>query len=142
MLEEKWRRQAHYATVLGAIVTAGSMVFGVLTYQRSAVHQRQAGALGMLQEYLKLAVEHPDLASRAVDQPVDAQYDMFATHALFTAETIWTLVGDDPRSRSSIAYILRQHHGYLQQGVLNCKDYTPQFIAYVKQEVQGVKCAP
>ena len=72
-------------------------MFGVLTYQRSAVEHRQAAALTMLQGYLKLAVEHPDLASRHPDQPVDARYEWFATHALFTAETLWSLVGDDSR---------------------------------------------
>ena len=51
-------------------------------------------ALGVLQEHLKAAVEHPDLASRGHDQPVDARYGWFATHALFTAETLWGLVGD------------------------------------------------
>jgi hypothetical protein len=40
-------------------------------------------------------VEHPDLASRERGEPVDAKYSWFATHALFTAETLWTLVGSD-----------------------------------------------
>ena len=55
--ETKRQRQAHFATILGAIVTAGSMLFGVLTYQRSAAEHRQAASLSMLQEYLKLSVE-------------------------------------------------------------------------------------
>ena len=100
--ESKRQRAAHFATILGAVVTASSMVFGVLTYQRSAAENRQASSLSMLQEYLKLAVEHPDLASRRPDQSVDARYDWFATHALFTAETIWTLVGDDLRWQRAI----------------------------------------
>ena len=66
--ETRRQRQAHFATILGALVTAGSMVFGVLTYQRSAVESRQAAALGMLQEHLKLAVDHPDLATRGGDR--------------------------------------------------------------------------
>ena len=99
--DSKRQRQAHFATILGALVTAGSMVFGVLTYQRSATENRQAASLGMLQEYLKLSVEHPDLASRAPDQPADTRYTWFATHALFTAETLWNLVGDDPALATS-----------------------------------------
>jgi len=107
--ETRRQRQAHLATILGALVTAGSMVFGVLTYQRSAVEHRQAASLSMLQEYLKLAVEHPDLASPRPDQPVDARYEWFATHALFTAETLWGLVGEDPRWERAIHSILREH---------------------------------
>ena len=122
--ETRWQRQAHLATILGAVVTAGSLVFGVLTYQRSAADQRQVAALGVLQEHLKLAVEHPDLASRSHDQPVDARYGWFATHAFFTAETLWGLVGDDPRWERAVASILRQHRGYLEQGVFACGDYS------------------
>ena len=140
--DSKRQRQAHFATILGAIVTAGSMVFGVLTYQRSAAENRQASSLSMLQEYLKLAVEHPDLASRRPDQPVDARYDWFATHALFTAETIWTLVGDDLRWQRAIDSILRQHRGYLVQGSFACGDYSPEFVNYVRTRVPELKCAP
>ena len=68
--ESKRQRAAHFATILGAVVTASSMVFGVLTYQRSAAENRQASSLNTLQEYLKLAVEHPDLASPRPDQSV------------------------------------------------------------------------
>jgi hypothetical protein len=118
------------------------MLFGVLTYKRSATHQRQAASLGILQEYLKMAVEHPDLASRDPNQPVDARYAWFATHALFTAETLWGLVGDDPRWTSSISSILRQHRGYLEQGLLVCGDFTPEFVTYMKSHIRGLKCAP
>ena len=141
LTEARRQRQAHFATILGALVTAGSMVFGVLTYQRSAREHRQAASLGMLQEYLKLAVEHPDLASRRHDQPVDARYEWFATHALFTAETLSGLVGDDPRWQRAIDSILRQHHGYLTQGGFPCGDYSPDFVKYIQSRVPEVKCA-
>ena len=139
--ETRRQRQAHFATILGALVTAGSMVFGVLTYQRSAVEQRQAAALGMLQQYLELAVAHPDLASRSPDQPVDAKYDWFATHALFTAETLWGLVGDDSRWERAIDAILRQHRGYLTRGGFRCGDYTPGFVKYAQKRIPEIKCA-
>ena len=117
------------------------MLFGVLTYQRSAAEHRQAASLTMLQEYLKLSVEHPDLASRLPDQPVDARYQWFATHALFTAETIWNLVGDDSRWQQAVDSILRQHRGYLVQGSFACGDYSPDFVEYVHTRVKELKCA-
>ena len=139
--EMRRQRQAHYATILGAAVTAGSMLFGVLTYQRSAANQRQAASLGILQDYLKMAVEHPNLASRDPGQAVDAEYEWFATHALFTAETLSVLVGDDPRWKSSIAFIVRQHHGYLDQGHFICGNFSSEFVTYVKTQVKDLKCA-
>ena len=142
LTEARRRRQAHVATILGALVTAGSMVFGVLTYQRSAAEQRQAAALGILQDYLRSAVEHPDLASRAPEQPVDVRYGAFATNALFTAETLLALVGDDPRWQRAIDAILRQHRSYLMQGDgFVCGDYTPDFVKYVQMRVPELKCA-
>lgn len=140
-IEARRQRQAHYATILGALVTAGSMVFGVLTYQRSATHQRQAASLGILQEYLKMAVEHPDLASRAAGQPLDARYEWFATNALFTAETLWGLVGDDPRWTSAITSILRQHRHYLEEGAFVCDDFSREFVTYVRSRMPGLRCA-
>ena len=117
------------------------MVFGVLTYQRSAADQRQVAALGALQEHLKLAVEHPDLASRSHGQPVDARYGWFATHAFFTAETLWGLVGNEPPWQRTIDSILRQHRGYLEQGVFTCGDYRPDFVKYMQTQIPGLTCA-
>jgi len=135
------QRQAHIATILGALVTAGSMVFGVLTYQRSAAEHRQASALTMLQEYLKLAVQNPDLASRRPDQPADARYVWFATHALFTAETLRDQVGTDPRWERAIDAILRQHRAYLVSGDFACGDYSSDFVKYTQTRVPELKCA-
>lgn len=139
--ESRRQRQAHIATIFGALVTAGSMVFGLLTYQRGAAEHRQAAALEMLQAYLKLAVEHPDLASPRPDQAVDARYSWFATHALFTAETLRDLVGNDLRWERAIDAILRQHQGYLEQGGFACGDYSPGFVEYIKTKVPELKCA-
>ena len=140
--ETRRQRQAHFATILGALVTAGSMVFGLLTYQRSATENRQAGALGMLQEHLKLAVEHPDLASRGADVPADTRYEWFVAHALFTAETLWLLVGDDPRWQRTVDALLRQHESYLKQGLLPCGDYSPEFVSYMQGRLPSLQCRP
>ena len=140
--ETRRQRQAHLATVIGALVTAVSMVFAVVTYQRSAAEHREAAALGMLQDYLKLAVDHPDLASREPGQPSDARYERFATNAVFTAETLWVLVGHDQRWQRAIDAILREHRGYVVQGVFACKDFTPEFVNYIRVRVPELKCAP
>ena len=141
MTESKLQRWTQYAAILVAVVTASSMIFGVLTYQRSAADQREAAALSILQDYLKLSIEHPDLASRDRGQPVDAKYQWFATHALFTAETLWRLEGEDEKWRKAIDSLLRQHRGYLGQGVFPCGDFMPDFLNYVRKRVPELKCA-
>jgi hypothetical protein len=140
MREAKLDRLIQWASIVGAVVTAASMIFGVLTYRRGVHDQRQAAAVGILQEYLKLAVEHPDLASRTTGQPVDVSYSWFATHALFTAETLWTLVGSDRRWQSSIEFVVRQHRDYLQQGTLPCDVFQPKFVEYIRDKFPELKC--
>jgi hypothetical protein len=141
MTGERLQRWTQYAAILGAVVTAGSMVFGVLTYRRGVVEQRQNAATGILQEYLKLSVEHPDLAGRGSDQPMDAKYVSFAMHALFTAETLWRLVGEDEKWQGTIDAIIRQHRGYMQQGVLACDGFLPEFLNYMRMRVPELQCA-
>ena len=69
------------------------------------------------------------------------QYEWFATHALFTAETLLVLVGDDPRWKSSIAFIVRQHRGYLEHGHFICGNFSSGFVTYVKSQIKDLKCA-
>jgi hypothetical protein len=140
MIEAKLSRLTQWATVVGAVVTAATMFFGVSTYRRGVHEQRQAAAVGTLQEYLKMSVEYPDLARRVSGQPLDARYEWFATHAVFTAETLWTQVGSDRPWRGTIDFILRQHRDYLQSGALSCDAYQPTFVEYMKEQVPKFKC--
>ena len=138
--------------LLGSIVMAASMlataIFGVWTYKRnaeaqvrSAEAQLQLLALGALQHYLDLAVEHPDLASHAEEQPIDARYGWFAAQALTTAQTLRVLVGDQGDWQRAVNAIIRQHRPYLRSGAFVCEDFTPEFVSYVRARVADLKCA-
>lgn len=130
-----------WASLAGVLVTTASVIFGVLTYRRGAHEQRQAAAMGILQDYLKFSVDHPDLVSGDEHEPVDARYEWFMTHTLFTAETLWALVGDDQRWTKTLEVLVRPHRGYLHQGTLSCDAYTPGFVAYLKDRFPELKCA-
>jgi len=140
MTNDALHRLWQSATIMGAFVTAASVIFGVITYRRGVHEQRQAAAVGMVQQYLELSLEHPDLASRSPGQPVDARYNWFATHATFTAETLWSLVGDDPKWQGTIEFLLRQHQGYLQQGVMACAAFQPEFIEFARERFPELEC--
>ena len=141
MTETKLDRWTQYAAILGALVTAGSMVFGVLTFRRTSEEQRQSMALGVLQDYLKLSVEHPELASFEEGERVDIKHAWFAANALFTAQTLWKLQGDDPRWERIIKAIIRDHAIFLRHGNFACDEYEPEFINYIKTNVPALKCA-
>ena len=141
MSAAKLDRWTQYAAILGALITAGSMIFGVLTFRRTSEEQRQSMALGVLQDYLRLSVEHPDLASFEDGERVDVRHAWFAANALFTAQTLWRLQGDDPRWERIIKAIIRDFARYLQRGNLACDEYEPEFIDYIKTNVPALKCA-
>jgi hypothetical protein len=138
--------------LLGSIIMAASMLatalFGVWTYKRNAEAQvrnaeaqLQLLALGTLQHYLDLAIAHPDLASHADDQPIDARYGWFAAQALTTAQTLRALVRDQADWQRAINAIIRQHRPYLQSGAFVCEDFTPEFVSYVRARVPDLRCA-
>ena len=107
--DERATRLVNLATIAGAAITAASMIFGVLTYRRGVHVQHEAAAVGILQEFLKLSIEHPQLASGKGSQPDDPQYVWFTTHVLFTSETLWSLMGQDRQWENTIAFIVRPH---------------------------------
>ena len=129
-----------YAPLIAASVATVSMIFAVTTYLRGAHEQRQVAAIGILQDYLKFSVEHPELASRSPDAPTDARYEWFAIHTLFTAESLWTFVGEDERWDRTVDVLVRPHRAFLQQGSLSCDAYQPGFLQYLKERFPDLRC--
>jgi hypothetical protein len=130
-----------WAPVLAAFVTTASMIFAVTTYWRGAREQKQASAINILQDYLKFSVDHPELASRDANAPTDARYEWFAAHTLFTAESLWTFVGDDERWDKTLDVLLRPHRAYLQEGAVRCEAFQPGFLQYLKSRFPNLNCA-
>ncbi len=142
------QRVALGAPIVIGLSAAISLLFGVWTYNRNAKAQMENAkaqvqllALGSLQHYLDLAVEHPDLASRGNDQPVDPRYAWFGAEALTTAQTLLLLVGQQADWQRSINAIIRQNRPYLRSGAFVCDDFEPGFVSYLRGRVPTLKCA-
>lgn len=129
------------ASVVVAAATVMALLWGIWTYKRNAEAQVQLLALQTLQHYLDLAVAHPELASRGVDQPVDARYAWFAAQALTTAQTLWALVRHQADWQRSIDAIVRHHPSYLRSGAFVCGDFAPAFVSYLRSRIADLKCA-
>lgn len=132
---------AVWATIVIAATAVITLLVGVLNYRRNTEDQLQLLALGILQHYLDLAVEHPDLATRDEEKPIDPRYGWFAAHALTTAQTLRTLVGYEANWQRAINAIVRQHRSYLRSGAFVCDDFTPEFVGYLRERVAGLRCA-
>jgi len=132
---------ALWASIVMAAVAVATLLIGFWNSNRNAEAQLQLLALGTIQHYLDLAVEHPDLASHDYDQPIDAKYGWFAAHALTTAQTLWIMVGHQVDWQRSINAIIRQHQPYLRSGAFVCDDFAPEFVSYLKERVANLRCA-
>jgi hypothetical protein len=127
------------ASIVLAAASAASLLFGVWTYRRNAnaqLHatktQLQLTALGTLQHYFDLAVEHPELASPDDRQPVDARYAWFAGQALYTAQTLRTLVGDERDWQAPINLLVRNHRPFLHSTYFRPDDFDADFVDHLR----------
>jgi hypothetical protein len=130
-------------TSLAALLAILGFWQGSRNNERSAAAQTHAAAVGVLQDYMKLAIEHPDLANRADAAPVDDRYEWLAAHAYFSAETIYNLTHGEAEWDSTVASIVRLHHGLVRDSKFPCGDYSPRFDSLVKAELKAeFRCAP
>ena len=132
---------ALWASVVVAAAAVVSLAVGIWDYNRNAQAQVQLTALSILQNYLNLAVQHPDLASRDAGDPVDARYAWFAAHALNTAQTLRGLVGHQEDWQRAIDAIVRQQQPYLRSGLFECRDFSPGFVTYLRAKTADLRCA-
>ena len=133
---------ALWASVVVAAAAVVSLAVGIWDYNRNAQAQVQLTALSVLQNYLNLAVQHPELASHDPNDPVDARYAWFAAHALNTAQTLQVLVGHHEDWQRAIDAIIRRQQPYLRSGLFECRDFSPAFVTYLRAQVAALGCAP
>jgi hypothetical protein len=131
---------AHAATVVAVLISIWAFWSGTRFNARAARTQARAAAVGVLQDYYKLALEHQDLANRADDRQVDDRYEWFASHAYFTAETIFILT-DETEWRNTVRDIIHQHHTFVRDGRFACEDFNPRFVDFVRSELRDFRCA-
>ena len=132
---------AIWASVVVAAVAAVSLAVGIWDNNRNAQAQVQLTALSVLQNYLNLAVQYPELASHDPNDPVDARYAWFAAHALNTAQTLQVLVGHHEDWQRAIDAIIRRQQPYLRSGLFECRDFSPAFVTYLQAQVADLRCA-
>jgi hypothetical protein len=146
-----WDKLMTLATVFIALFTAIAVIVALRAYKDSAEMNRRtteaqshAVAIGILQDYMKLAVEHPELASRYEKHPTADRRQWFASHAYSSAEAIYNLTRGEAPWDSTVSGIIDAHALLVTDGQYYCHDYEPAFDSLV-QHVLGksrYKCAP
>jgi anti-sigma-K factor RskA len=137
------------ATVAIAIFTAGAVIVGVRAYEdaaemnyRTTAAQSHAVAVSILQDYMKLAVEHPELASKYEKHPTTDRREWFASHAYSSAEAIYNLTHGEAPWDSTVAGMIDAHALLVTGGEYYCHDYTAAFDSLVQKVLQNrYRCA-
>ena len=85
--------------ILAVIVAIAAFAISLFTFLDTRETQAETAAVAALQDHFKLVVEHPELQNECLNKgkgELTQECAWFASHALFTADTIDDLVGTLP----------------------------------------------
>ena len=128
---------AQVATITAALAAVGGVVNAARINARTASLQAEITAVELLHGYMRLSLEHPDLANRAEDLPAEPRYEWFAAHAYVTAEAIYRLMRGNPAWDSTVAGIVQYHKRFVLDGKFACPDFDSAFATLVSANVGG-----
>jgi hypothetical protein len=131
------QKLAHSATIIAALVTALTLAWGVKTFRDNSIAQRKtaeelydAGAIIIMQEYNKVAIEH----ALRTNQQKEAKV-WLASYAFLTAETIFRLRQDDPGWRKTVSGLIQDNKWYVEEGLFDCGKFNNDFSVFVGGEL-------
>lgn len=140
---DKWAGLVSHANVIGNFATLAAVIVATIAFcngtrsnEKSARAQTQALATSILQDYLKVAIDHPILAEGSDTKPIASDYGWLASHAYFSAEAIYNLTRGEPAWDSTVTAIIRYHHGLVRDTLYACADYSPAFDSLVKRQLR------
>jgi len=138
---EVWSRVGHIASVVTALVAIAALWDTARLTREAARTESLAVATSFLQDYMRLALEYPDLANRSDALPVDPKYEWLAAHAFVAAEGIYRMTSGRPAWDSAVSAIVQYHHTYVRDGKFACADYEPAFSSFVEARLErDFKC--
>ena len=124
-----------------ALVTAGSMVFGVLTYHQSMPNSDKQPRWACCR--ITSSWRWSTRTWRAGARTSQSMPDMSGLLRMRCSRPrrcgVWWEQIRDGKGRSSP--ILRQHRSHLVEGSFVCGDYTPAFVSTIQNRIPELKCA-
>jgi hypothetical protein len=125
------------ATAVGVLVALGAAYYA----RRQILAQREIVARQIYSEYLKLAIQYPELACGV--QPADPKeferYEWFVSFMLNACEHILFYVPEDPRWRDCMVSQIGYHAEYLSKKMDIRSHYSPDFSRLISRACEGAK---
>jgi len=124
---------ANIATILAAIAAMLAIYFGYNQYIETSTAQRNASAVNLYLDYLRLRRE----------ASINSVNREEATHSIgrstmVTASTIFLLTEDDKGWNNAVKWMLKEHQDIVLP--LQCEAYNERFVSFVKKHLQGEVC--
>ena len=130
-------------TFAAVVITYKGYEDSVEMNRRTTAAQAHAFAVSILQDYMRLAVEHPELASKYEKHPTTDRRLWFASHAYSSAEAIYNLTRGEAPWDSTVAGMIDTHALLVTSGAYYCHDYSPGFDSFVHHVLQTrYHCTP
>jgi hypothetical protein len=140
---------AEFAQIAANIATTVGVVGVFIAYRQfreGARGQRQAMAISAWQQYLELALEHPELSlpsSRKVEFAFDSEeynrYRWFVASMLFAAEQVLDAHPDDSAWRTTIKTQLMHHQVYVCRDGFGGSYYPSELISLISEVRAEIK---
>jgi hypothetical protein len=144
---DNFQKFSNIATMLTFVVALAALLVAVKQIQSANLSQREATAQETYGEYLKLAIEKPELADGIVDQNATAEdrakYSWFVSYCLHAAEHIYLLFPDDENWANALRSQICPHRDYLsgEEFQKSLKShYDPAFQRFMDRALAG--CPP
>ena len=138
---------AAWSTFATAVVAALALTVAVIQVRTSNEAQREATAQDTYKEYLKLAIENPELSdgleTLPTDQKLRTKYGWFVSYFLHSAEHVSLIYPNDPEWRAAISNQVCFHRAFLRGDDYQTNlqfHYNEQFRNLVKEALG--KCKP
>ena len=137
-LLEKWQLAANVATTCGL----AGVAFAYFEFREGAEAQRKTTAIVAWNEYLRLALAHPDLARPAVwltglgrESNQYGRYRWFVAAMFFACEQVLEAHAGDGAWESVVTSQIRYHEGFLELPEFDANVYSPR-LARICREIR------
>jgi hypothetical protein len=121
-------RLAHIATVLTALIAGIALIIAIFQIRAANHTQREATAQATYNEYLKLALENPELAdgrlAPSASEKEKTKYTWFVSFFLHSAEHIHNLFPHEADWVNSLRSQICIHRQYLRSDAYQTKQKT------------------
>jgi hypothetical protein len=143
MTDTTFSKAASLATIATAVIAVAALCIAVWQIRVGQQTQREASARDAFKEYLKLAMEKPELAEPSLGTVSDSgvessRYSWFVSYFLFSAEQIHLSFPNDSEWSAALSNQICYHREYLKgseyQKTLKTH-YARSFVAFVDQSI-------